>query len=63
MSFSDSFDRGGKSMGAVSGIKVISPYVDVEYTCEVIEDVGGRAVKKLMCSAGEDSVWRIVVGE
>ena len=44
-------------MGAVFGIKVIPPSVDVEYTREVREEVGGRAVKKLMCSAG----WRIAV--
>ena len=33
-------------LGASFGIKV------TEYTREVIEGVGGRAVKKLMCSAG-----------
>jgi hypothetical protein len=33
---------------------------DVEYTCEFIEEVGGRAVKKFICSAGWD-VLRIVV--
>ena len=46
-------------MGSVFGLKAISPYFDVAYTREVIEieDVGGRAVKKLMCSAG----WRIAV--
>ena len=53
MSFSDSCDSGGEGVGAVFDI----PYVDVEYTREVKEDVGGRAVKKLMCSAG----WRIAV--
>ena len=44
-------------MGVVFDIEVIPPNVDVEYTREVKEDVGGRAVKKLICSAG----WRIAV--
>ena len=49
MSFSDSFDSEGKNpssvenLGAVSGMKVMFGH---ENTREVIEDVGGWAVKK-----------------